>query len=126
MKKAAATPCEVAYEHVETSRLALRSRPDDERAAALRSLRARAARSRDGEERDGDRRQRGLLREPPVLRVPERVPGEEDEVPDRGVVRGREDELEERDRRDVTREPPVGSVEDTGASTLVERSCRPG
>src|SRR4026208_1589917 len=61
-----------------------------------------------------------LLREPPVFRIPERVPWEEDEGPHRGVVRGRGDELEERDRRHVTREPPVGFVENTGASTVVE------
>ena len=45
-------------EHVEARRLALRSRPDHERAAALRRLRLRrAVRSRDGEERDNDRRE---------------------------------------------------------------------
>ena len=43
-------------EHVETRRLAGRSRPDDERAAAFWRLRTHPARSRDGEERDGDRR----------------------------------------------------------------------
>ena len=81
---------------------------------------ARAARSRNGEERDGNRCGEGYSASHQFSAFQNGFQGRNTKFRTEVSYAAVKMNWIERDRRDVTREPPVGSVEDTGVSTLVE------